>query len=244
MDMETLEKLRKPWNGGDVIISLTGADVRDWLQGQVTNDIRLLNAATPLHFCLCSPNGMIHGIGTLHELSGEIVAVLDQASAEVLLSRVQYFVILEEVGATVIDSGSSEFVSSSDLEFERLLAIEPRFGVDIGTKTIPNDLGEPFFSKYISLTKGCYTGQEIVHRVHSLGKPKKGWFVVEGESLEVGDEILSSEGLKVGSLSSVANQGEKYLAGAWILLDAAESGGPLLVQEKPIRLRAKSEQKI
>lgn len=227
-----------------MIISLSGADVRDWLQGQITNDIRLLNAGMPLPFGLCSPNGMIQGIGTLHEFSGEIIAVLDQASAEVLLSRVQYFVILEEVTATVIDSGNSEFVPASDLEFERLLAIEPRFGVDIGSKTIPNDLGEPFFSQYISLTKGCYTGQEIVHRVHSLGKPKKGWFVVEGESLEVGDEILSSERVKVGSLSSVAKRDEKNIAGAWILLDAAESGVPLLVHGEPVSLRSKSEQKI
>ncbi len=228
--------LRKPWNSGHACVKLRGADVLDWLQGQITNDVRLLNESTELSFCICSPNGMIQGLGTLIEVDGEIFSVMDPASAEVLVERVRDFVILEEVSAEVVDPGDSQFSPSPVHEKARLRALEPRFSVDILPKTIPNDLREPFFSRHVSMTKGCYTGQEIVHRVHSLGKPKRGWFVLEGNSCERGADITDADGLSVGSITSVGGEHGNMVAGGWIAISAIESGLPLLVTGEPVKL--------
>ncbi len=187
-------------------------------------------------FCMCSPNGMIQGLGTLIEADGEIFSVMDTASAKVLLERVRDFVILEEVSAVVVDHGDSQFSPSTDQEEARLRAFEPRFSLDILPKTIPNDLGEPFFSRHVSMTKGCYTGQEIVHRVHSLGKPKRGWFVLEGNSIEPGADITDADGLSVGSIASVGGEQGNMVAGAWIAMSAIESDSPLLVTGEPVKL--------
>ena len=232
--------LRKPWNGGHACVKLRGADVLDWLQGQITNDVRLLNESTELSFCICSPNGMIQGLGTLFEFDGEIFSVMDPASAGVLLERVHDFVILEEVSAEVVDHGDSQFSPSPDQEEDRLRALEPRFSVDILPKTIPNDLGEPFFSRHVSMTKGCYTGQEIIHRVHSLGKPKRGWFVLEGNSFEPGADITDADGLSVGSIASVGGEQGNLVAGAWIAMSAIESGTALFVRSEPAKLWTES----
>ncbi|MFI3190569.1 hypothetical protein BCS42_06370 [Crenothrix sp. D3] len=61
----------------------------------------------------------------------------------------------------------------------------------------------------ISLTKGCYTGQEIVARTHYLGKAKRALFVAECETAtpEANASIIDTNGQIVGNVLS-ANDGK------------------------------------
>ena len=54
----------------------------------------------------------------------------------------------------------------------------------------------------ISLTKGCYTGQEIVARTHYLGKAKRALFVAEcpTENPEPNASIIDASGQVVGNV--------------------------------------------
>ena len=49
----------------------------------------------------------------------------------------------------------------------RIEAARPRFGVDMGTDTIPLEAG--IEDRAISFTKGCYVGQEVIIRVMHRG---------------------------------------------------------------------------
>ncbi len=49
----------------------------------------------------------------------------------------------------------------------RIEAGEPRMGVDVGEKTIPQETG--LVPATVSFTKGCYLGQELVARIDSRG---------------------------------------------------------------------------
>jgi len=53
----------------------------------------------------------------------------------------------------------------------RIVAHEPRLGVDTDHRSIPNELG--FVPGAVHLDKGCYRGQETVARVHTLGRPPR-----------------------------------------------------------------------
>jgi len=60
--------------------------------------------------------------------------------------------------------------STLDAETLELLRIEagiPKFGVDMDENTLPIEAG--LESRAISYTKGCYIGQEVISRIHSLG---------------------------------------------------------------------------
>lgn len=46
----------------------------------------------------------------------------------------------------------------------------PRFGNEVTEKTIPQEAG---LDAWISFTKGCFVGQEVVSRMHHLGHPNK-----------------------------------------------------------------------
>ncbi|MEO0484268.1 MAG: hypothetical protein AAF138_11665, partial [Planctomycetota bacterium] len=53
----------------------------------------------------------------------------------------------------------------------RIEAGRPLFNLDFGPDSIPAETG--LLEDRVSFTKGCYLGQEIVARMHSLGHPKR-----------------------------------------------------------------------
>ncbi|QOJ01745.1 MAG: aminomethyl transferase family protein [Phycisphaeraceae bacterium] len=53
----------------------------------------------------------------------------------------------------------------------RIEAGTPLFNIDFGPDNLPNETG--ILRERVSFTKGCYLGQEIVARLHNLGKPKQ-----------------------------------------------------------------------
>ncbi len=83
----------------------------------------------------------------------------------------------------------------------------------------------------ISFTKGCYTGQEIVARMHYLGKLKKRMYLAEVRSPHtpaVGDKLYAAQGDTEQSIGEVVNRQslgqERHKLLAVIRIDAAEAG--------------------
>lgn len=53
----------------------------------------------------------------------------------------------------------------------RIEAGRPVFNIDFGPDSLPAETG--ILAQRVSFTKGCYLGQEVVARMHSLGHPKQ-----------------------------------------------------------------------
>src|SRR4029079_3718388 len=53
------------------------------------------------------------------------------------------------------------------LETARIEAGIPRFGVDMDETNLPLECG--LEARAISYNKGCYIGQEVINRIHSIG---------------------------------------------------------------------------
>src|SRR5207244_208151 len=53
-------------------------------------------------------------------------------------------------------------------EVVRIEAGIPRFGVDMDETNIPIECG--IESRAISYSKGCYIGQEVINRIHTMGR--------------------------------------------------------------------------
>ena len=92
-----------------------------------------------------------------------------------------------------------------DPEVWNLLRIEaaiPQFGVDMDEGNYPM---EARLNSAISLTKGCYLGQEVVAKATHIGGVGRFLMglVLDGEELpEPGDRVLSPEGKAIGSVTS------------------------------------------
>lgn len=98
---------------------------------------------------------------------------------------------------------SLDRIPADEWEAIRILAGEPRFGVDVDSSTIPQETG--LVAEAVDFAKGCYLGQELVARIDSRGHVNRYLRRLEFEKggPPVGSEILF-EGSGVGILTSAS----------------------------------------
>jgi tRNA-modifying protein YgfZ len=104
--------------------------------------------------------------------------------------------------AAVREALGVEEVSEEAAECLRIESGRPRFSIDVGTDTIPQEAG--LNERAVSFTKGCYVGQETVARLHYKGKPNRHLRGLRSaEPVEHGDEIRLGDRV-VGEVGSAA----------------------------------------
>jgi folate-binding protein YgfZ len=92
--------------------------------------------------------------------------------------------------------------SDEEVEVARVEAGMPAFGRDMDAETIPQEANLDTLGT-ISYEKGCYTGQEVVARIHFRGHVNRHLrWLTSAESLPVGARVLDAEGKEVGDVRS------------------------------------------
>lgn len=83
----------------------------------------------------------------------------------------------------------------------RIEAGLPRPGREITPEVILNELG---WEEFVSHTKGCYVGQEIVARIKHRAHPPRllSGFVLDGKEVPPGGSVIESESQEVGVITS------------------------------------------
>jgi folate-binding protein YgfZ len=93
--------------------------------------------------------------------------------------------------------------SPEELEALRIEVGWARFPVDASDKQLPHELG--LRDTHLHFEKGCYRGQEIIHRVDVMGQVRKQLTgLVLTEPVEPGAVLKSEAGKKVGRMGSSA----------------------------------------
>jgi folate-binding protein YgfZ len=179
------------------VIKISGSDWREWLQGQVTNDVRKLTAESPLRACICKPTGQLLSLGELQVSGEDVLFFVPSATVSVVLERIESMVILEDVLGELLPDRVAWTASGFALangESEvcedgwRLFSLErkmPNWDYDVQHKTLPPELGAIIDERFVSYNKGCYTGQEVLQRIHSRGHTNRTWTVVKSDTAEV-----------------------------------------------------------
>ncbi|KXU37880.1 hypothetical protein AXK11_01630 [Cephaloticoccus primus] len=127
--------------------------------------------------------------------------------------------------ALVAELGGVKALSADEMERRRILAKIPAVPRDLGEGELPQEGGPDFERAAVSYTKGCYLGQEVMARVHSMGRVRRQLVQVCGhESLS---EALSVPALpaplylgdkKVGELRTAAGRGPELIGLALVSL--------------------------
>lgn len=124
------------------------------------------------------------------------------------------------------------------LELVRIVAGAPRLGTEIDAKTLPQ---EARFEELhgVSYSKGCYTGQETVARVHFRGHPNR-WLggLLWDEAPDSGDPAVTRDGKTVGRVTSVAwLHDEQRWIGLGLLRREVETGQQVTAGGRVSRVR-------
>jgi folate-binding protein YgfZ len=86
----------------------------------------------------------------------------------------------------------------------RIEAGRPLFGVDFDDSILPAETG-PLFPRAVSLTKGCYLGQEIVARMHARGQVARQIVGIrlQNDDLPIaGAKLFDESGNEIGGVTS------------------------------------------
>jgi folate-binding protein YgfZ len=90
----------------------------------------------------------------------------------------------------------------AELESARLAAGVPSVPADCGANEFPQECG---LDAWVSYTKGCYLGQEVMARIQSMGSLRRILRRVSG-SVVVGQEFKTPEGKNAGVVRSAAGE--------------------------------------
>ncbi|WPJ94941.1 hypothetical protein SH580_16045 [Coraliomargarita algicola] len=158
-----------------------GETIMAHLQRHIIADDVVIEPCEP-GFCFQFTAAAVHALGLELPACGRFV---DVEGGRLYCARNQLYNMLLETEAAaeayrarLITAG---FVSLSDTEYglARIAAGIPQVPDEIGSADLPGE-GQ-LQQDAISFTKGCYLGQEVVARMHNLGKPQRGLFIVQGQ---------------------------------------------------------------
>lgn len=156
-------------------IKVFGADAAALLQGQLTQDVRKIDA-TAQWAGLCSPKGRLLALMRIWRKDDTYWLEMHRSVAEATAKRLRLFVLRSKV---TIELHDIESAVSQDAWRQA--------NIDQGIPTIYAETADHFVPQMVNLdliggisfSKGCYTGQEIVARLHYLGTLKRRMFRAE-----------------------------------------------------------------
>lgn len=233
---------------GDILLDLShlsilraqGDDTQGFLQGQTSNDIRLVSETRSQLSAYCNPKGRMLAIFRIFKFGDAYCLQLPGELTEATLKRLRMFVMRAKVKLDLADTellriglsgpnaqhllvenlGAAPLAPDESLTMqdvvvlrlpgpharfelvaapERMLALWPRLAahaqpagpaawswldIQAGIPTVLPGTTEEFVPQManlelvggVSFTKGCYPGQEIVARMHYLGRLKQRMF--------------------------------------------------------------------
>ena len=156
-------------------ILVTGADAFDFLQAQLSNDLRLLDDRPQLLAAWCNPKGRVICLMRVSRSGDGYRLILPAELEESVLRRLTMFrfrskVELESAPATPADLGISG--TADDWLLDNLRAGRPEIWAAQSEEFTPHMLNLDLLGA-VSFDKGCYPGQEIVARTHYRGATKR-----------------------------------------------------------------------
>lgn len=266
-------------------ICLTGSDRVRFLNGQVTNNIKILQPGRGCYAALVTAKGRMESDLHVHVLQDELLLDFEPGLTATVMARLEKYVVADDVQVTNLKPlygllsvqgpkarevltrmdprlclPESEYQSTllagdgcgdwilvclarlntqgydlvvpsaalgtmmdrltnaakavggcvcgwDAMEMARIEAGIPRFGQDMDETNIPLEAG--LEARAIRYDKGCYIGQEVINRIHSIGqvtKSLRGLVLPRGlPALPARGDKLRREGREVGYITSALN---------------------------------------
>lgn len=213
-------------------IAATGPDAFDFLQSQLSNDLRLLAHEPVLLSAWCNPKGRVICMLRVRRIDDGYELILPDELADSVIERLKKFrfrarVTLERRSCTLDQIGVE--VAPGEWLLDNLRQGIPDIRRAQSEAFTPHMLNLDLLGA-VSFDKGCYPGQEIVARTHYRGASRRRMRRFESERpAQAGDEVADGE-RKVGDVVNAI--GNELLA----VVPVAAAESKLFVNGAPIRL--------
>ncbi len=188
-------------------IAVSGADAMEFLQGQLTHDLALLDDRPALRAAWCTPKGRVITVFEVTRHGDGFRLLLPAELAEDVVKRLTMFRFRSKVDFEIETLGDDDPAFDGDLEAWRLANLRAGIAEIAAAQSeefTPHMLNLDLVDA-VSFDKGCYTGQEIVARTHYRGSSKRRMYCLSCDAaVQPGDEILDG-GTKAGTVVNFMN---------------------------------------
>jgi len=225
------------------LIRVSGKDAETFLHSQFTNDVKKIQEGQIQLNAYCQHQGKVIAILWVFRRSDTYYLSIPNELKDLILSKLNMFKLMSEVqiedfSEIIYQYGLIHEDNEKSLKFNKNLSILttrkllsdckeninweiacineglPEIYLNTSERHIPQALNLDINQIGVSFTKGCYPGQEVVARMHYLGKPKRRLFrftskfeALVGDSLDVDN----SKSLKsAGQVIRVASKGDEF----------------------------------
>jgi tRNA-modifying protein YgfZ len=226
-------------------VRVAGPDAEDYLQRMLSNDVAALGVGDSCEALLLTPKArVIAPMRVLRRGLDDFLLLTEPDLGETLrdqLTRMRFAakaeIELEEHTSSIVFGGEVHGLPTEDygrpavealdvaleptldeaaLEAMRIEAGTPAWGREIDDRVLPAEAG--LVERAVSLTKGCYPGQEPIARLHYRGHANRALRVlaVDGDDLPARDEELSLGEKVVGRVTSAARSNGRIVALAYV----------------------------
>lgn len=139
---------------------------------------------------------------------------------------VEWFFAADQAGAVDQALAGRHELPPADIEAERIRSGRPAVPRDIGAEELPQEGG--LEGDAVAFNKGCYLGQEVMARLHAMGRVRRRLLRVRGEGPgpAVGQLVFDGE-RRVGEIRSAVAVEGGFCALALLTLPLTGSFGPL-----------------
>ncbi len=168
-------------------INVSGPDAFEFLQGQLTNDLRQLQTTDAILAAWCNPKGRVICLMDVTKIENGYACTVPTDLVDDIVKRLTMFRFRSMIEFSVPAENSDRcdtFVFGRGVPF---------IGREQSEKFTPHMLNLDLLGA-ISLDKGCYTGQEIVARTHYKGASKRRMFRFESDTpVSAGDKVSADD---------------------------------------------------
>lgn len=212
------------------VICFLGQDALDWLQGQCTQDVRLLTPQKPVETLLLDQRGKILDLACLAVWQDYPAVVTTRPL--VWAQRVDELVVMEDVSLQVAGEGHVPANDQTALVRHGHPHVD-----DLTDNLLPNEFGKAM-ERLVGLEKGCYVGQEIVHRIYARGTPKTLFTLIASPKHLHPNSALSLNNQTVGTTRRTAQTDDgSWIATAFVRSELAQPGTALDCEGSPVVVR-------
>lgn len=203
-------------------LKVCGGDAQSFLQGQLSNDIdKIADGKWQLN-AYCQHQGRIIALLWVGKYGADFYLVLPLDLQELVLNRLKMFALNAKIS---IEKTQQNHLQLPDLKYY------PQICIATSEKFIPQDLNLDIDEAGVSFSKGCYPGQEVVARVHYLGKPKRRLYQFEGDFEVLAMDVLTTkDGVKLGA---VVNQVKSHF---FATLKVANEHSDIFIKNQSVKL--------
>jgi folate-binding protein YgfZ len=164
-------------------VRFTGPQARDFLQGQLSQDILLLSSERSLLASHNTPQGRVVAVLRLYQDRNGIVALLPATMVASLIERLRKYVLRTQVTIADASRDSPRFAAAmpaagittataNDWRLSEIRAGQPQIYPETTELFVAQMLNLDLIDG-ISFNKGCFTGQEVIARTHYRGRIKR-----------------------------------------------------------------------